>query len=330
MQVARSVRRNPGAGSVVLVYHRVADTATDHWRLAVSPSHFEQHLRVLRRLTRPMPLDELVDRAVAGTPAPRSVAVTFDDGYADNLYHAAPLLERYQVPGTVFVTPVAALGDTEFWWDELARLVLDSNELPKTLALDIEGIQVSWELSPPVDDRNNRIALCGQLRDVMLGLGHPQRRMVLDRLRAWIGRTPGTLESARPVTEDELLALSRSPFVEIGGHTLSHPALPSLDSEAQRQELEGGQAHIARITGSQPTSFAYPFGEPGAMPAVLETTVKSVGFQRACTLQPDTIRGLVHPLRIPRYMVPDVDGRRFALRLAGWLLSCQDGYDVTW
>jgi peptidoglycan/xylan/chitin deacetylase (PgdA/CDA1 family) len=305
----------------VLVYHRVADTATDPWKLAVSPSHFKQHLGVLRRWAHPMPLAELVELNLAGVPVPRGVAVTFDDGYADNLYHAAPLLESFQVPGTVFVTPVAALGETEFWWDELARLVLKPERVPRTLAMDIAGIQIWWESPATGHDRETRVALCRRLRDAMLGLGHPQRRVVLDRLRSWVGAPHDAYGTGRPLTEDELRTLSRSPVVEIGGHTLSHPALPSLDRDSQRQEIERGQAHIARITGSQPTSFAYPFGEFGATPEALEAILTDVGFRYACTLQPDTIRSHLQPLRIPRYMVPDVDGRRFAMLLAGWLLS---------
>ncbi len=79
---------------IVLLYHRVARIAVDPWGLCVTPEHFVEHLEVLRKCQR-ISLDQIhVREWFSGTRAPR-VAITFDDGYADNLYQAAPLLEQY-------------------------------------------------------------------------------------------------------------------------------------------------------------------------------------------------------------------------------------------
>ena len=74
------------------------------------------------------------------------MAITFDDGYADNLYTAKALLERYNIPATVFLTAGFIGQDREFWWDELDRLLLHPGTLPETLHLSINGRSYQWEL----------------------------------------------------------------------------------------------------------------------------------------------------------------------------------------
>ena len=81
----------------------------------------------------------------------RSIVITFDDGYADNLYNAKPLLERYKIPATVFVTSGHIYAQEEFWWDELDRVLLQPGTLPETLCLKINGRTIRWELGKDAD-----------------------------------------------------------------------------------------------------------------------------------------------------------------------------------
>src|SRR5262245_25018119 len=107
----RMLRKSAGAlrsrfarSALVLVYHRVARANVDPWELAVTPEHFSEHLEVLRRLARPLPLQSLVEAVRGGAVPRRAVVVTLDDGYADNLRNAEPLLRRHDVPATCFLT----------------------------------------------------------------------------------------------------------------------------------------------------------------------------------------------------------------------------------
>ena len=73
--------------------------------------------------------------AVSGGDVPSAgVVVTFDDGYADNFHNAKPLLERYEIPATVFVTTGYLQDQREFWWDELERILLQPGTLPRFFA----------------------------------------------------------------------------------------------------------------------------------------------------------------------------------------------------
>src|SRR5206468_2122855 len=120
-------------GAIILTYHRIADPDSDPLLLSVSPSCFADHLNVIRKHYRAISLQDLVQRLTRRETLSGLVAVTFDDGYADNLQRAKPMLERYEVPATVFVASDAVGRVTEFPWDELERLLLQPGEVPQTL-----------------------------------------------------------------------------------------------------------------------------------------------------------------------------------------------------
>ena len=131
--------------AVILLYHRVARPERDPQLLSVAPEQFEGQMSLLRSRFNPLSLDRL-SRMIRGGGAipPRSVVVTFDDGYADNLHHAAPVLERHGVPATFFVES-GHLGSTrEFWWDELERLIFQAR--PQRVSMRIEQMPYEWDL----------------------------------------------------------------------------------------------------------------------------------------------------------------------------------------
>jgi len=112
MQPAVSAEKADSWAGLVLLYHRIATQDRDPWSLCVQPKHFEAHLQQLTTLAVGL------DRVIKKVPPRRFVLLTFDDGYRDNLECALPLMERYEVPGLVFV--VTGPGSS-FWWEHLAR-----------------------------------------------------------------------------------------------------------------------------------------------------------------------------------------------------------------
>ena len=133
--------------AIILLYHRVADLLSpDPFLLGVTPQHFLEHLEILRKHGELMQLQQLTRALRNGDLPRRAVAITFDDGYANNLYHARPLLERFDAHATVFVTSGYVGEQREFWWDELERLLLQPGTLPKTLRLTVNGSPYQWQL----------------------------------------------------------------------------------------------------------------------------------------------------------------------------------------
>jgi peptidoglycan/xylan/chitin deacetylase (PgdA/CDA1 family) len=132
------LNRAPSSRPMILMYHRVSTTWHDPWTLNVSPENFAEQLEVIVRTRHVMSLREFFQRFRSNTLPRGAVAITFDDGYADNLHVAAPILKRFDVPATLFIT-TGYLDRPEFWWDELGRLLLLSSSLPFEFDVTIDG-----------------------------------------------------------------------------------------------------------------------------------------------------------------------------------------------
>src|SRR5690606_27500117 len=136
-------RAVPGPRLVVLRYHRVLPPNDPERKLEqpgmyVSPQTLEMHLTLLKAHFEVVHLDDWVRRAAAGQPLPRlACAITFDDGWRDNYVHGFPILQRQQVPATIFLVSSLIGTRDEFWPNRLARvLAMDSSgkQLPRKLA----------------------------------------------------------------------------------------------------------------------------------------------------------------------------------------------------
>ncbi|WP_447980388.1 polysaccharide deacetylase family protein [Candidatus Nitrospira bockiana] len=328
--------RQAGRGAacrIVLVYHRVADVPSDPWGLAVSPGHFSEHLEVLRRLAAPCRLNDMT--SPTGRP-PRRVAVTFDDGYADNLLHGRPILERYDVPATVFVTTGSYGRQREFWWDDLERVLLTPGTLPGRLALVIDGRRYEWRLdgasryeaSEAAGHRGWRAwestptarhAVYRAIWELLQPLAEGERIRVLQGLYEWAGVEPLVRPSHRALTSDEMLMLAEDGLIEIGAHTVSHPVLSRLSRFEQQEEVRGSRRFLEEVLGRPVTAFAYPYGKPADFNEETLAVLRESGVRHACVNVPGRITEASDPLRLPRMHVQDWDGEEFERRLSAWL-----------
>jgi peptidoglycan/xylan/chitin deacetylase (PgdA/CDA1 family) len=318
--------------SVILAYHRVASLATDPQLLAVTPHRFDEQLAALRQAFDPIPLTDLVT-SLRGGENPAGFVLTFDDGYNDNLHSAVPLLERHEVPATVFVATGYIGGSREFWWDELERILLMPVELPETLRLRIADRDHSWNLTDSAratalvnrswslhDHQDPTVrhviyrALCSSLGRITA----EDRESILEDLRRWAGLDRHPRPSHRPLTGDELLELAEDGLVHIGAHTAEHPVLAALPLSIQQKEVESSKRDLERMLGKTVAHFSYPFGR-GRHPrqTYSRETVKLVeqaGYVSACAVKP-AIHLRPGLCELPRLIVQDWDGDELLRRI---------------
>lgn len=104
--------------AIILLYHRVENTKNDPHQLCVSPENFYKQIRFLKENFRVVPLVQLAGEVRSKKLKNKTVAVTFDDGYADNLHNALPILQEHNIPATIFITADHIGSDKPFYWDE--------------------------------------------------------------------------------------------------------------------------------------------------------------------------------------------------------------------
>jgi peptidoglycan/xylan/chitin deacetylase (PgdA/CDA1 family) len=270
-------------GIAILGYHRIHDGEADPLGLSTSSTRFAAHLETIRRFALPIRLADAVIAMNDGHIPKRSIVVTFDDGYSDMLHAALPLLERHDVPATMFVTSGNRGG--EFWWDRLARQRAQ------------EPDQVIFETA------NRMQRLSSQQRNAELELRTPQ--LAVDS-QPW----------HRTLTEPELQTLASHSLIEVGAHTVTHPVLPTLPLAAQCEEINQSRRQLEQLLGRPVESFAYPHG------MVTPQTVRIVadaGFRAACASHQDVARANTSVLQLPRLWPANSDGATFEHWLRGWV-----------
>lgn len=318
--LSRWLRGRVNGGALIVGYHRIASPSKDQYEICVSPTHFAEHLEILRKHAHPFRLSDLVDHLKQGTLPRKSVAVTFDDGYVDNLHNAGQLLEQYQIPATVFIS-TAYLGE-EFWWDELERLVMDAPALPPSLRLKIRAEPFEWVSMPSEEEpgspaeQSARKGLVKALYFRLLPLEMEACKQVLSELKNMFGSQARRDTTQRALTTDELSELSNSGWVEIGAHSVSHPVLPHLSVAQQQTEIQQCKVFLEELLGKPVLGFAYPHGKFNAQ---TQAAVKTAGYSFACSSQAGQAWQSQQRYALPRIWPQDWDGERFTRMLRFWL-----------
>ncbi|MDE7055650.1 MAG: polysaccharide deacetylase family protein, partial [Lactobacillus sp.] len=229
----------------IFLYHRINTLTIDNQLLAVSPEYFEEHLCVIKKSRIILPLYELIKQIEMGKTASDSVAITFDDGYADNFLNALPILERHDAHATFFVN-TGLLDQYTACWDFLEDIFLTGRDLPLFLKISCISNQ-TWPTASP----NQRLrAHDNILHYAKQNLNAEETCLLVNQLLEWAGISTekNTLPSPM-MTEEYVRILAHSRFAEVGSHCLTHSRLASMDKNRQRHEITTSCRILERITG---------------------------------------------------------------------------------
>ncbi|MEL6458273.1 MAG: polysaccharide deacetylase family protein [Cyanobacteria bacterium J06621_15] len=319
--------------AIILMYHRIGEPGLDPWSLCVTPKNFEQHLEALQKYSNPMGLRQLTQSHLHESIPQHAVAITFDDGYADNLYNAKPLLERYSIPATVFVTTGHINSQREFWWDELEHLLLQPGKLPEKLTLFIEGNTHNWKLGTAANytqelyqrdcnskswetQAGSRHCFYYSIWQTLRFLPYKIRLEALEAIKTWIGIETRLRSTHRSLSSEELCVLGENQLVEIGSHTVTHSLLSVQSQKSQLREIEQSKAYLEKLLNYSITSFAYPYGNYAPQTISL---MQQAGLERACTTNEGMLWKYSDCFQLPRFHVHNWNGEEFTQKLNKWL-----------
>jgi peptidoglycan/xylan/chitin deacetylase (PgdA/CDA1 family) len=289
---------------LIVNYHRVLSVPDPLRENEITAQDFTMQLGMLGRYFNVLPLGEAVTRLANGALPRRAVAVTFDDGYADNVTVALPIMQRLGVPAAFFIT-VGFLDGGRMWNDTIT----DAIGATTGPSLDLRDLGAEVFDVSTVEARRKTLA---SLLATWKYLPPPQRDAHVAELAR---RVNGSLAPSAMMTTEQLLRLARA-GMEVGAHTLRHPILARVPSAEARHEITASKLELQKITGREIAGFAYPNGRPGRdFNDEHVRMVADAGYRFAVTTEYAAAARAVNPLLLPRIGTWDRGRARFLARL---------------
>lgn len=286
-----------------LLYHRVNPIPDDIYHLTVSPHNFEEQIRYLKDHFPILRFEE--DWTRGGQDG---VVITFDDGYGDNHEYALPVLEKYHVPATIFVSTGYVDSGREYWWDEIARVLTRNVDYPEQFELRDSLYHYTWDTRSPEARREMIRSLHWLLK---MDPDVERANLWLEQIRAWAGIGCDGRQEHLPVTLSQLQELSRSEYITIGAHTVNHRSLGAQTKEGQEYEIGASIRFLERAIEREVHTFSYPFGSAVHFNQDTFEICRQNRIAKAATTVKGLWREKSNPYAVPRVETEDKGGREF-------------------
>ncbi len=289
----------------VLIFHRVMTTRDPLRPYEPTVAEFADMLDWVQGWFTVLPLSDAVARLRSDSLPARALAITFDDGYADNRKLAVPELQRRGLSATFFIATRYLDGGRMF-----NDTVIEAVRGCRSETLDLSSLELGVHRVGNDDERRDTIA---ELLPKVKKSGAQQRLELAERIAERAGvRVPDDLM----MTSQDLARLADA-GMELGGHTDSHPILADLPEAAARHEIEIGRERLQSIAGRRIGVFAYPYGRPGDdYTNVTRDLVRTLGFDAAFSTAYGVASRESSRFDLPRFTPWDRGRVRFGLRLA--------------
>jgi peptidoglycan/xylan/chitin deacetylase (PgdA/CDA1 family) len=288
---------------LVLIFHRVLPEPDPLLPDEPDADAFAAQMDLLCGSFNLLSLGEAASRLGQGTLPPRAACVTFDDGYANNVDIAAPILAARSIPATFFIA-TGFIGGGRMWNDTVIETI---RAAPPVLDLEDLGLG-AYRCSSDAER-------CGAVTQVLNRLKYvaaPERARLAERIAA---RATRPLPAGTMMTESQLRRLLDM-GMELGAHTVTHPILTALQPAEAGLEIAASRARLEEIAGAPIKLFAYPNGRPGRdYSAEHVAMVRDAGFETAVSTGWGCVRPGTDRLQMPRIAPWDRDARRYVARL---------------
>jgi peptidoglycan/xylan/chitin deacetylase (PgdA/CDA1 family) len=294
----------------IICYHRVGNGGVPFYS-TLDPRVFEAQIRFLSSAYRIVSLDDLCDELDGGGPRSQAVAITFDDGYRDVYANAYPVLRRYGVPATVYLTGSAIESGQISWYDRIFALAM----FCRSDILELDGVG-SFNLSTRESRLHAATKIVTRLR------GYPNRLRIAACTALEKQAKPPRPETAnRMLTWAQIREMQES-GISFGAHTMDHPVVSRLASSERWHELAESKRLLEERLQRPAKHFAFPFGTPADIDPETCSLLPRCGYRSAVS----TVWGVNTP-QTQRFLLRRIGGEEpslslFAARLR-WLFLNQ-------
>lgn len=278
----------------ILMYHRFF---RDESNEGVSSDCFERQIAFLSEYCECLTITDLLAKVMSGNRISNGkpvVCITVDDGYSDFYDVAYPILKRYQVPASFYVTTGFVDGDCWFWYDRLEWVV--SHNVDNKVTSDGRSFSsAEWN--------GDKAKVWGALVSDYLKKNGSDIENLLQDLSSQVGvQVPQIApEQYKAVTWDQLREMQEA-GIEIGGHTVNHYSLGRLGAQDVVNELKTCRNRLAKELGKAPRAFCYPNGQPADVPEDYANVLRDAGFESSVVAYYDK-QGMANPYALRRHGV---------------------------
>ncbi|MDR1424008.1 MAG: polysaccharide deacetylase family protein [Azoarcus sp.] len=293
----------------ILIFHRILSAPDPLFPGELDVARFEARLRWIAGWFDVLPFERALTQLRDGSLPPRAAVITIDDGYAESYTRALPLLQRYGLNATFFVSS-GFLAGGHMWNDCLIEAVR------RTQA---ERLETGLVEAPamPLRTLEEKRAFLGRLIPAVKYLSLSARREAIAR----IVEASGVELSGAPMLDAAQLRALRAAGMHIGSHTHNHPLLTACTDAEAEAEIAEGKSRLESAIGEPVRFFAYPNGKPGTDYARRHIDmVRRLGFEAAVTTQWGSNTRQTDPYQLARFTPWDRSRWRFGLRLMGNLM----------
>ena len=290
----------------ILIFHRVLTRPDPLFPDLPDAAAFEARMRWVKAWFNVLPLAQAIERLGEGTIPARALAITFDDGYADNEELAAPILKRLGMTATFFVA-TGFLGGGCMWNDR----VIEALRGCATDTLDLGSVGLGSHPLASTEARRSAVAA------VLTQIKHfePERRQAAADAIASLARAAAL---PNPMMRPEQVRSLRSLGMDVGAHTVTHPILTGLSRDAAFDEMRTSKLELERILGEPVRLFAYPNGVPVQDYAAEHASMaRECGFDAAVSTAWGAASMASDRFQLPRFTPWDTSRWRYGARLLG-------------
>jgi peptidoglycan/xylan/chitin deacetylase (PgdA/CDA1 family) len=323
LEVLRFSRRFRSGSVLILAYHSVSadrEAQADFINTGITTNNqlFEEHMKILQKEFHPVTLDNIADwfNGLQSLPS-GSVAVTFDDGFADNYHVAAPLMEKYGIRGTIYLTIDPIQSRKLPWFCRTFFLFRQAKR--QNLVLTDSEIKKTWNLGDPKENR-----------EAFVYYSYPCAKLVgerlenyVEKLEEWFGFKLDFTRCPPMMNFEQARELRKRGHI-IGNHTFSHGNIAHIPPESLHHEIAGANEILEQELGEQVEHFSYPHPclDPQWNKNTLEET-KKLGFKTAVLTSFGSVAPNVSPLLLPRLMIANPNALEFRWKLETALAGIQ-------
>lgn len=310
---------------IILLYHHINNLDIDPWEMCVQPEYFKIHLEVLAENYKVLPLTSIEQNKKINSKKP-VVYLTFDDGYRDNFSAAYPLLKEFNLPAAFFIPTKNFTSNQFFWWEVLEEIFLGPQKTPAMLQLEINGNKKEWILEEKkilnkkfsawtdVAETHHQQAYT-EIGEIIKHLAPAMQEDIAQQLIKWFAH-PLSLNGMDKINLQQLKQIHAEGLVEIGAHTINHPALGVLDKKKQAFEIAEGKKQLEKIIETNVKSFAYPHGHYAE---ITKKIVSDSKFSFAVTADENSFTSDNDFFELPRIWVKNWNKETFTNNLKKWI-----------